>query len=192
MTTAKIPTSYDEVYRDYYDLIKWHCVRAKISEDAIEDYAMTLMEKLIKHGILEQYNPEIANFRTFLSGFVVSYLRHFKAQDRKRKERYALSIDYVVSPAEFDTGSATLLDFAEHSVEGDFDVAEVNFALARIRERIEASEDEKFLTFFDKVIEQVEEYGRMHVPELAEFFGVTSASIYNWRKRLHRYFVEAM
>lgn len=189
MAIATVPTSDAEVFQNYFALIKWHVVRAKISEDAVEDYAMTLMERFIQHGLLAQYDPSKANFRTFLSGFVTSYLRHFKAQDLKRKERFALSTEFTVGEKDHET---LILDLKGYSAPDQFDDAEVSFSIQKIREKIEASGDAKLLLFFEIVLLQVEEYGQMDVAELAELFGVTRSSIHNWRKKLRTYFEETM
>lgn len=186
MTIAQVPTSDAEVFENYFALIKWHVVRAKISDGAVEDYAMILMERFIQHGLLAQYDPSKANFRTFLSGFVTSYLRHFKAQDLKQVERSYLSTDFTVG----DKDDTLILDLKGYSAPDKFGDAEVNVQVEAIRKKIEDLGDEKFLLFFDVVMLQIEEYGQIDVAELEELFGVTRSSIYNWRKRLRGYFEE--
>lgn len=100
MTAASVPTTNAEVFKDYFAYIKWHVVKAKISDGAVEDYAMIIMERFIQHGLLAQYDPSKANFRTFLSGFANSYLRGFKSQDLKQVERSFFSTDVTVGDKE--------------------------------------------------------------------------------------------
>lgn len=185
MTIAQVPSSDAEVFQDYFALIKWHVVRAKISDGAVEDYAMTLMERFIQHGLLAQYDPSKANFRTFLSGFVTSYLRHFKAQDLKNADRSAMSTDYTVGD-----NDTLILDLKGYHAPDRIEEAETNVSLERIRHKIVESGDTKLLLFYDMVILQIEEHGQMDVAELTTLFDVSSQTIYNWKKRLRPYFGE--
>lgn len=186
MTIAQVPTSDAEVFQDYFALIKWHVVKAKISDDAVEDYAMILMERFIQHGLLAQYDPSKANFRTFISGFVTSYLRHFKVQDKKQTERSYLSTDFTVG----DKDDTLILDIKGYHAPDQIGDAETSISLDRIRTKIAASGDEKLLLFFDMVMLQIAEHGQMDVAELTELFDVSSQTIYNWKKRLRPYFGE--
>jgi len=186
MTIAQVPTSDAEVFQDYFALIKWHVVKAKISDGAVEDYAMTLMERFIQHGLLAQYDPSKANFRTFLSGFVTSYLRHFKAQDLKQIERSYLSTDFTVG----DKDDTLILDLKGYCAPDQIEDAETKVSLERIRAKLVSEEEPKLLLFFDILMLQIEEHGQLDISELKELFDVSSQTIYNWKKRLRPHFEE--
>ncbi len=186
MTIAQVPSNDAEVFKDYFSLIKWHVAKAKISDGAVEDYAMLLMERFIEHGLLKQYDPSRANFRTFLSGFVKSYLRHFKEQDLKHAERTYLSTDYTVG----EDKDTLILDLQGYHAPDQIEEAEAEISLARIRAKLVQENEEKLLLFFDVLMLQMKEHGKLDVSELTELFGVSSQTIYNWKKRLRPYFKE--
>lgn len=190
MTTSSYPTTDAQVFTEYFDFIKWHVVKAKIDNANVEDVAMNLLTRYIERGgVKEMFDPERnILFRTALSGFCRSYLYHIKEQEVIDEFRHGLSADYTVG----DNDETPILDLKGYTAPDEFDRAEVNYALSRIRHNIMKHEDEKFLLFFDFVLLQVEEHGQMDVAEMAEMFGVTRSSIHNWRKRLHKYFEDAL
>lgn len=181
MTKTDIPSSDAEVFKNYYPLLRWHVARAGISSDRVEDYSMMLMETFIKNGVREDYDPSKANFRTFISGFAQSYLRHYRERDQIETNRSFFSTNKTVGDNDI-----LILDIQGYCVPDPFEDAELKAALDQVRSRIPF----KRRLFFDFVLLQVEEYGKIDVGELSELFEVTRASIHNWMKALRPFFAE--
>jgi RNA polymerase sigma factor (sigma-70 family) len=184
-----IPETNAEVFRDYYPLIVWHVGRAGIENGEVEDEAMSLMARFIENGVLTDYDPDMegaASFRTFLSGFVLSYVRHRAHRDRIRRDRSAISTDETVSFA--DGGEVSLLDWLGKVTEDDTSEAELRASLETITTKI----PKELSLFLSIVLLQVEEHGKIDRKELAEMFGVTRETIRLWLNKIRPIFDEVL
>jgi len=198
---ASIPTSDDEVFSKYFSHIKWLVSKRGISRDNVEDISMVLMTKFVEKNVLGDYNPDrksdyvdpngyhrTANFKTFLSGFVNSYLRHFSERDRVEAYRSSLSTDMRWG----ENSDIPLLDYLGVSVTDMTDAVEAEELIGHVMQYLKTVPGKDITLFFEFVILQVREHGKMDAKELAEMFEVTTATIYNWLKKLREAFEVCM
>lgn len=186
---TSVPNSEAEVFEQYFPHVKFLVARAGIRPDYVEDYAMNLMIKFLEKGILNQYNPDretvvegvkrTASFKTYLSGFVNSYLRHFKERDNIHKDRSRISTDMNVSLGD---NEVPLLDYFGVFVSDNTDRIEAREIIEHVK--MSVSEHPRLSLFFDFVILQVIEHGKIDVAELSELFDVTKSTIHNWLAKL--------
>lgn len=189
--TAVAPKSDSEVFAEYYPHVKYLVRKAGIRHDFVEDYSMMLMEKFIAKNVLNDYDPSYvsevdgtprtANFRTFFSGFVTAYLRHYVKRDRIDAQRHSTSIDAKVKSQNNEDSDILFLDLV-HKIEPDLQGPEFDELISNVRRQFEGNG--KMLLLLDLVLLQMEEYGELDWPELAEMFEVTRTTIYNWKKKL--------
>ena len=186
MTIATaVPKTDAEVFELYYSHVKRLVSRMHIKN--VEDVSMDLMEKFIAKGILEQYDPEHdsgANFKTFFSNFVTSYLMHFVDKERKAQIRIPFSCDVIVGDSEGEGGTLGI-DLLTH-VEADTTTVEADELVSNVRKAI--ADKPRLALFFEFVLLQVEEDGKMNVAELADLFEVSRVAIYDWRHKLQEVF----
>lgn len=188
--SVAVPKSEAEVFEQYYSHVKFLVARAGIRKDYVEDYAMTLMIKFVEKGVLQDYDPDrvstvngvarTANFKTFLSGFVSSYLRYFAHRDALEAHRSMITSDAKIGESE-----TPFLDYLGMVVEDDTDIIEATELIERVRKNLKS---DKMALFFEMVLLQVHEYGKVDVRELSEMFEVTRSSIHNWLKKLRTEF----
>jgi RNA polymerase sigma factor (sigma-70 family) len=190
-TAVAVPTSDAEVFETYYPHVKFLVQRAHIRPENVEDYAMTLMAKFIEKGVLTDFDPNHesgANFKTFLSNFVNAYLRHFAERDAINAYRSRLSTDIRVG----EKNDVPLMDYMGQVVSDDTETVEVSELVNSVRAQLLKAGDEKMCLFYEMVLLQNEEHGKVDVDELAKLFGVTRSSIYNWRKKLREVFEQCL
>jgi len=186
--TVKVPSTEAEVFKQYYSHVKFLVSRAGIRKDYVDDYAMILITKFMERGMLKKYDPEhlsevngvkrTANFKTFLSGFVNAYLRSFAKRDAINAGRSYYSSDMLMG----ENKDIPLLDYLGMSVSDDTQKIEVDELIQSVKDRLKSNEN--LGLFFEIILLQVEEYGRVEVGELSEMFEVTRSTIYNWIKKL--------
>lgn len=186
--TVKVPSTEAEVFEQYYPHVKFLVSKAGIRKDYVDDYAMILITKFMERGMLRKYDPEhlsevdgikrTANFKTFLSGFVNAYLRSFAKRDAINAGRSFYSSDMLVG----ENKDIPLLDYLGMSVSDDTQDIEVAELIQTVRNRLKFHEN--LSLFFEMVLLQVEEHGKVEVGELSEMFEVTRSTIYNWIKKL--------
>lgn len=195
--TAVVPTSEAEVFRQFYPHVKFLVTRAGIRKDYIEDLSMNLMIKIMEKDILGQYDPQrksefrgadgelkTTSFKTYLSGFVNSYLRHFASRDAIEASRSRVSTDIYVG----ENGDTPLLDYLGVSIPDGTEEVEVSFLVESVKNRLLNHKNSRMALFFDMILLQVEEHGKIDIQELAEMFEVSRTSVHNWLKKLREEF----
>lgn len=194
--TVSVPDTEAEVFEKYFPTVKYLVSKAGIRNAYVEDYAMNLMVKFLEKGILQQYDPErttdfngtqrTSSFTTYLYGFVNAYLRHFAKRDAILAQRSFYSTDVQVHATKGDSSEGIpLMDYLGITVSDNTDDIEAEELIQRVRDRIS---NPKLLLFFDMVLLQVEEHGKVDIGELTELFEVTRSSIHNWIKKLRAEF----
>lgn len=194
--TVSVPSSDAEVFEQYYPHVRFLVSRAGIRKDHVEDYAMALMVKFVEKGVLNHYDPErtsevdgvsrTANFKTFLSGFVNAYLRYFAHRDAINASRSSFSSDMRLG----ENADIPLLDYLGLTVSDDTDEVEATDLIRAVKKSLKVKGMENLSLFFEIVLLQVHEYGKVDVKELSEMFEVTRSSIHNWLKKLRVEFEE--
>lgn len=194
--TVTVPATNAEVFEIYYNHIKFLIRKYGFHEELVEDMASILMLKFVEKEVLADYDPShasTANFKTFLSGFVMSYLYHHMTRERRKRDIEAYSTDYSYT---LDDGSMDLfIDQCPETYVSDEENIETLDLIIDIRKYL--SENPKVMAkqtravkledFFSKVLEQVETQGSVNGKELAAFYGVSTTTISNWMKILRQH-----
>ncbi len=192
-----IPANYDELFTAYYDYVVSLVVTSGIDVQNAEDVAMTILATFFEKDVLSDFDPNRhieyggvvrkAVFRTFLSGFVKIYVRHYRDRQNISKSREPIILD---TPMNDGTDSGALIDFIglvhndDHSgVSYDRFVRSVSNHLSTIKPAGHAAKC-TLSVFFEAVASQVKQTGHLNVIELANSLGMGETSAYNWLHRL--------
>lgn len=190
--TVSVPETEAEVFKQYYPQVKRLVSKAGIRSLYVEDYAMNLMVKFLEKGMLEQYDSErttefdgaqrTSTFKTYLYAFVKAYLRHFAKRDAIMAHRSFYSTDVQVNMDNDESSDGVpFLDFLGITTSDDTEDIEAEELIRQVRSRID---NERLLLFFDMVLLQVDEHGKVDTTELADLFEVSKQTIHNWLKKL--------
>lgn len=198
-TSNIVPTSYDELFRHYFPYVKAMVLKYKVPYEVHEDVAMTLLAKFIENDMLGQFDSErVGNtgkpvqFSSFLSGFIVAYVRYHAQKAHKAVD---IERQYIDEPVYTDPNDATpWLDDRGFKHEDDLSGIEYDMLVHTIRlhlARIPVKRKKNFLLLFDLVLDQMEERGRIHIRELATLFEVSEPLVQSWMKELRKHIKKA-
>ena len=87
-TLELVPSTFEELYKHYYPYVARLVATSGIPHQDVDDVTQTLLAIFYEKGVLEDFDPEYTSvyqgttrralFRTFLSGFVKTYVRHHR------------------------------------------------------------------------------------------------------------------
>lgn len=203
LTGDYIPTSFEDMYAYYYEFVVANVISQGIDPQNAEDVAQAILIRFYERKSLEHFDPEYvtvhegverrAVFRTFLSGFVLTYVKHHRSMQHKRVVREGVSLDRSTSNKDGVSNETTIGDLiAVVDEDPGYVEAEARQTIAKIRAHLAAlppvnSQDLCDMpAFFDQIQLHAEAYGRPNITELAAHFGVSKVSIQTWLKRLRR------
>lgn len=195
-----VPESFEDMYSHYYEYVVRLVASFGIEQENAEDVAQSILMKFFEHDALSDFDTGYttsyggvtrrAVFRTFLSGFVKSYVRHFRERQAIMRVREGLSTETVMFVYS-DTGhEATWIELHQPVIEDEHDELYEQDLVRSIRSRLatvaprNAQDQCDLVAFFDAVQAQAQEEGRVDTAALAVEFGVSKTSIQNWMKRL--------
>lgn len=200
ITADFVPDSYSEMFQHYYIYVVKLVTNLGITPQNAEDVAMVILTKFIEKDRLPDFDPEYvsehggvkrkATFRTFLSGFVATYVQHQRTIQMKQTYREGQSTNQPVAHSAGTNEGAEWIDLYGPKVTDDHDalaeadlLRQIRVQLAQIPSR--NTQDRCNLSyFFEAVLAQTEDKGKADVAELALQFGVSKTTIQNWIKRL--------
>ena len=118
---------------------------------------------------------------SFLSAFVVNYVRSHRDRQNLRLRREPLIVD---TPVETDSGASLYyqLDPHEDDYSSLYEEELVDFLrsyLSRVPRKSRQDQCD-LLKLFDAVVEQVRKNGKYSVKELQAIFGVSPTAIHSW------------
>jgi hypothetical protein len=195
--TDVIPKDYVELFQMYYEYIRKLVYRSGIDSQNVENVTMAVIIRLLEKDALAQYDPDFgvknethqALFRTFLSSFVISYLKHPVDMQRKLSRREGLSLDKPTG-SDNDGREQTVYDMLAPAHEDSHEDLEYTDLVGQIRRQVASSTKKNGIdrcdmpAFFEAILEQQAQQGSINVKELAEKFKVGKSTIQNWIKRL--------
>ena len=189
-STDYVPADFSDLFKNYYQYVTRLVQRFGIEEQNSEDVAMTILTKFYEKDVLADFSPSFtthhggvtrpAVFSTFLSGFVFSYVRHYRTRQVLHTQREGKSI---YTPVDMP-GNLCWIDLNTPSVSTDYDemitedlirsiTAHLTALPPRVRERINLA------TVFSRVAEQINQSGKYDVPALSKEFGVSQNAVRN-------------
>jgi len=198
-STTFVPRDFAELYEHYYLYVAKLVLRFGVPAGEVEDVTQSILLTFFEKNALEDFDPERMNdyqgklrkaiFGTFLSGFVASYVRHYRDRIQVRVRRESLSVDTPVWTEEGET--QTLHDLLVDPVEEDYDdlmeadlLASVRTHLSRVAPPRRSHAKLNLSLLFELILDQLSEHGAVDAKELAELFGVSGTSVQNWLKQL--------
>ena len=200
------PSSYDELFRNYYSFVVGLVGKQGIAPDNREDVASEILLRFYERDFLNEFNPELtfevkgkvvrARFKSFLSAFVVNYVRSHRDRQNLRMRREPLIIDGPLLGSESSFGSPGHLAIEPH--EDDYSALYEEELVVKLREYLKvvprkSRQDQcDLLKLFDAVVEQVRKNGKYSVKELQVIFGVSPTAIHSWLGWLRQNITEAL
>ncbi len=167
-----------------------HVQKWGIDAQNAEDIAQTILTTFFEKDALSDFNPEYeseykgvrrkAQFRTFLTGFVGVYVRHYRDRQGLQRTREGMSTDTPVRLSDEDE-STWIEEFGPEVVEEYEDLHFVDFVLS-VRGRLTG--DEQLVNLFNAIVRQVHNDGALNTTELAEEFGCSRTAIRNRIQKL--------
>lgn len=195
-----VPTSFEDMFAHYYEYVVRLVATSGIDFQSAEDVAMTILTKFFEKDALSDFNPEFSTqyggvvrkavFRTFLSGFVKTYVQHYRDRQRIQQDREGFSTDTVLFIYAESGDPATWMDLNGPTHEDTHDGLYSRELVHAIRTHLKAvparnGQDQCDLpAFFEAVLRQTFEDGKVDTVALAKEFSVSKTSIQNWLKRL--------
>jgi DNA-directed RNA polymerase specialized sigma24 family protein len=187
-TSGYTPDSFEDMFLKYYAYVVDFVHSLGIDRKDTEDVAMSILTRFYERESFDYYSPDhkgsqekVAAFRTFLSGFVKMYVRHYRDLQGEQKDRVPYSIDKLMFE---DT---TYAEHPSNAVEDSHLALLTEELFARISAHLKTLPPLRKVNlsdFFDAVTTQVKAEGVINRPQLARDFGVTTQTIMNWLKLL--------
>lgn len=190
-TTSLVPTGYDQLFRHYYPYVSAMVRKFNVPESSRDDVAMMLVTKFIEKDMLGTFDPERLDatgnpvkFSSYLSGFVVAYIRYYVEREYKEASRSPNLIDETtVTPS----GELTWLDLNGFTHEDDLSHVDYELMVDAMKEKLKTvptKNKRDFHLLFSLMVDQLREKGRLNRRELAEMFEVSDSLISLWQKMM--------
>jgi hypothetical protein len=198
---ASAPKDYDEVFRIYFRYIVRLVHRFGIDDEHKEDVACDILARFMERDFLAKFDPTMvflyegklrpARFKSFISNFVITYVRGCGDKIRRGQNREKLLCDRVIGWEanacvrwiDVYGGANTAPDPETTAVEGDAEARLV----AMMRRHIATVEPQPpydaydLVTLFDVVIAQIRSTGHWDITELRHRFdGMSTTAMYGW------------
>lgn len=200
----QVPADYAEVFQMYYPYMLKLVKKFGMQPAAAEDTAMSILSKFLEKKALEHFDPDYnieyrgetvkAAFRTYLSSFVVTYVKHHRHRQMVAMSRQGISLDTNLIKGASSYGDGTHLITVADSVLPPYEetyeelhtadlIRTIRAHLAELPRRNDQDKCDMLL-FFDIIHLQVSETEKLNNEELAEMFDVSKPTILSWKKRL--------
>lgn len=204
------PKDYAELFRRYYPYVVNLVNKNGIADDNKEDVASEILARFFERGFLEKFDPALvfsyagqprpARFKSFLSKFVLTYVRgHYDKQKRLRTREimlcdHVMSGFYGIGVRWVDVYGEAHPDHQDEVLEGWMErqlvVGLRNFLADVPRKSVYDRCD--LVALFDAVMVQVRDKGEYDITELKEIFGVSSTAMHTWVWWLKQNIAEAL
>ena len=189
-----VPADYSELFQHYYGYVQALVIKSDIVPDNVEDVTMAILEKFFQNDVLKDYDPSYTShhggvvrravFRTFLSGFVKTYVKHHRERQFTHATREPIIVDgtVVVNGSPVPWAEVHSESFGqEDSLDAMFDIDLVN----SIRSHLKAADVFQkcpLPALFEACLDHAEWFGRPDTKQLALQFEVSENTI---RARMH-------
>lgn len=202
MTTAKSgvdyvspPKDYAALYETYYDYVVAFVRKLGIGNGLAEDVASEILLRFYERDALNTFDPTLvfeyngkehpARFKSWLSRFVVNYVRGHRDKISRLASREVLVCDHPI-----DADGTRWIDIhggtePNHddsvlaSVEEQRLVAQMRKYFATVPRRSDADRCD-LLKLLDAVVAQARSDGKVNVNQLAEKFDVSASAMHTW------------
>lgn len=194
--TVSAPADYAALYTQYWDYVLTLVRRFGFEENRREDVAAEILLRFYERDFLAVFDPTLvfeyqgeqrpARFKSFLTKFVLTYLRGLRDKQRRQTNREKLICDTVVGHQEDNAW----IDVFGETVPGADETAlgrlEEEELVQRLREYIKGVPRRSdydtcdLLALYDAVIVQIRDRGEYTVADLRVMFGISSTAMHSW------------
>lgn len=196
------PADYAALHEMYFPYMVNLVSKNGIDDNNKEDVACDIFLRLMEHGFLEDFNPDLvfeyegqlrpARFKSFLSRIVSLYVRGYYDKQKRLAHRESQICDLVVSDVYSGRGveKTTWVDLhgeptPDHSDDVIDMVAEQQEAEGvrqwlATRERRSIHDHCDLVELYDEVRSQVLSTGQYDVQRLQERFGIGTTTMHTW------------
>ncbi len=195
-----VPKNFEEMYQHYYVYVLKLVVSQGIDYQSADDVAQTLFMKMDELGLVDQFDAEKtfngrkALFASFIGGFVLKYVRHYRHRQTITQEREPNLVDKLVGNNGKHTATSQQgtrwIDVHGPVFEEEYtEVNDDDFRRSIRKHLASAPKGRKdsqldLVALFNEVDRQVTEDGKYSTTLLMEKFSVTRTTIHNWLERL--------
>lgn len=194
------PENYAELFRIYYVYVVRLVHKHGIDENIKEDVASEILTRFFERGFLEKFDPTLtfpykgelrpARFRSFLSKFVLTYVRgHYDKQQRTAAREIQIC-DMQVSGHQSTAGDIRWIDVYGPMTDGheeavldevmaDELIKGLRNYLADVPRRSDY-DNCNLVALWDALTTQVRDRGECDVKALSEQFGVSYTAMHTW------------
>ena len=200
-----VPTTYTELFDHYYAYVSTLVFKSGIDDQNVEDVTMSILSKFFENDVLSDFDPTFTShyngvtrkavFRTFLSGFVKIYVRHYRDRQQINKQRSAISADALVCANIGSCSEVTWMELNGPSLVDTYDDLEttdlINTVRSHLRQMAKTKERCPLTDLFEATLVHANLYGKPMVDSLAEQFGVSETTVRNRLSQLRTEIHEA-
>lgn len=193
------PKDYAELFRIYYVYVVRLVHKHGIDENHKEDVASEILTRFFERGFLEKFDPTLtfpykgeqrpARFRSFLSKFVLTYVRgHCDKQKRIASREWQIcdldvnaqeqgySVRWIDIYGESEPGHEDAV--LDGEMEADF-VRGLRAFLADVPRRSDYDRCD-LVALFNAIVAQVRDRGEYDIHQLSKQFGVSYTAMHTW------------
>lgn len=193
-----VPTSFEDLFSAYYPYVVRLVTRKGISPQNAEDVAMTILTTFYEKDVLSDFDPQrtvvhqgkarTTKFTTFLSGFVLIYLQHYRDRQNIHGRREPAIMNMPVGRQAENLSSEWGEVFSAPTVE-TYDSLFMEDLVNDISRHLGAIEESsrsrvQMKEFFSRVLVMVNVEGSVNTATLAAEYKVSRESIRTWLLRL--------
>lgn len=195
-TPDYLPEDYSDLFTNYYAYVSSLVFGAGIDPQNVEDVTMAILTKFFENDVLADYDPDHttshggvtrkAVFRTFLSGFVKLYVRHYRERQTTTSNREPLLCNQPVRDGSNSFGETDWVELFGPPVVESYDDLQMGDAISTVRARLaDLPGDSKcsIADLFEAVLAHLRDYGKPDIAQLANQFEVSQTTV---RVRLAR------
>lgn len=194
------PKDYADLFRIYYPYVVALVRKNGIDESRKEDVASEILLRFMERGFLDKFDPDLkfeyegrvrpARFKTFLSYFVIYYVRGHRDRQHRLANKEMLVLDRSAAGSQDPHSAFNEMFIVESTIasheddvldllHGETLVADIRTYLKTVPPRCKYDQCD-LVELFDAVVEQIRTKEDVVVRELRERFGVSATGMNGW------------
>lgn len=210
------PKNYAELFEVYYAYVVNLVNRMGIKDSLKEDVASEILTRFYERDFLAQFDPTLvfiyageerpARFKSFLSKFVLAYVRGHYDKQQRQSQREVLICDLPISADGAESKGSTAAGLRWVEVFGEVEPSHEDDVLDQLEEealvqglraylatvpRRSKYDNCDLVMLFDEVMLQIRVYGEPNIAQLKDIFHVSSTAMHTWMWWLKENLAEA-
>lgn len=193
------PADYAELFEKYYSYVVILVRRLGIWPGQAEDVASEILLRFYERDFLAKFDPSLvfeyegqqrpARFKSFLTKFVMTYVRGHYDKQTRRADREVLLCDQPVGNRANSNSQPWIDVFGDTTPGIDTDVIEAlteEELVGKLRAYIQGVPRRSqfdtcdLVRLFDEVVKQIHTHGKFNITALRATFGISSTAMHSW------------